>query len=269
MGVEFRHGSVVGLGVSTAGGSPAISTVQIQLPAPNTRPSAEEQRQRAGAQVSGPQTEERTIELGAGSVVNAAGAFAAQIVRMGGAHLHDLPVRARKRTMFSVQCGASDAPRPAHDATPLVVDPSGVWFRPDGAANRFLCGMSPPAYRGDPDCSSPAALRDVDHALFDDLIWPALYNRCDAFAALRPTSSWAGFYENNTLDANAIIGRHPQLSNLVLCNGFSGHGLQQAPGAGRAVAELLTTARYSSIDVSCFGFERVQRGEPLYEQNIV
>jgi glycine/D-amino acid oxidase-like deaminating enzyme len=260
MGVEFRHGSVVGLGISAAAGIPSISTVRVQLPAPNATPRA---------QVGEPQSSGTTVQLGAGALVNAAGAFAARIVRMGGDHLHDLPVRARSRSMFSVSCGPSDAPRPPHDATPLVVDPSGAWFRPDGAAGRFLCGMSPPAKRGDPDCSSPAALRDVDHALFDDLIWPALYGRCGAFAALRPTSAWAGFYEYNTLDANAIIGRHPQLSNLILCNGFSGHGLQQAPGAGRAVAELLTTGGYSTIDVSCFGFERVQRGEPLYEQNIV
>lgn len=262
MGVEFRHGSVVGLGVSISAGHPSISTVRVQLPAAKPRPSA-------GAHVGGKQDDDSTIELGAGALVNAAGAFAARIVRMGGEHMHDLPVRARKRSMFSVTCGPGRAPQPAHDATPLVVDPSGAWFRPDGAAGRFLCGMSPPVDRGDPDCSSPAALRDVDHALFDELIWPALYGRCEAFAALRPASAWAGFYEYNTLDANAVIGRHPQLSNLILCNGFSGHGLQQAPGAGRAVAELLTTGGYTSIDVSCFGFERVQRGEPLYEQNIV
>jgi len=55
----------------------------------------------------------------------------------------------------------------------------------------------------------------------------------------------------------------------VLCNGFSGHGLQQSPGAGRAVAELLTAGAYQTVDVSCFGFDRVARGEPLFEQNIV
>ena len=59
------------------------------------------------------------------------------------------------------------------------------------------------------------------------------------------------------------------MSNLVLCNGFSGHGLQQAPGAGRAVAELITTASYRTVDVSCFSFERVLNEEPLYEKNIV
>ena len=82
-------------------------------------------------------------------------------------------------------------------------------------------------------------------------------------------SAWAGFYEYNTLDQNAIIGHHSDVRNLVLCNGFSGHGLQQAPGAGRAVAELLVAGAYQTIDVSCFGFERVLRGEALRERNIV
>ena len=49
----------------------------------------------------------------------------------------------------------------------------------------------------------------------------------------------------------------------------SGHGLQQSPGAGRAIAELITTGDYQTVDVSCFGFERVLRDEPLYEQSIV
>ena len=153
--------------------------------------------------------------------------------------------------------------------TPLVVDPSGVYFRPEGAPGHFLCGVSPPESRGDPDCADNSALDEIDHALFDEIIWPTLYGRCQAFGALKVQGAWSGFYEFNTLDQNSVIGKHPHVPNLVLCNGFSGHGLQQAPGAGRAVAELLTTGTYETIDVSCFGFERVLLGEPLYEQNIV
>ena len=109
-----------------------------------------------------------------------------------------------------------------------------------------------------------------DHAsLFEEVIWPSLYARCEAFGGLKVTGSWAGFYEYNTLDQNAVVGFHPQVSNLLLCNGFSGHGLQQAPGAGRAVAELLTLGRFASVDLACFSFDRVARRQPLFEKNIV
>ena len=55
---------------------------------------------------------------------------------------------------------------------------------------------------------------------------------------------------------------------MVLCNGFSGHGLQQSPASGRAVSEIITGSE-RTVDVSSLGFERVLRDEPLYEQNIV
>ena len=75
--------------------------------------------------------------------------------------------------------------------------------------------------------------------------------------------------EYNTFDQNAIIGRHPHVPNLLLCNGFSGHGLQQAPAAGRAVAELLVHGSFTTIDLSCFSFERVLNEQPIFEENIV
>ena len=42
-------------------------------------------------------------------------------------------------------------------------------------------------------------------------------------------------YADNTLDQNAIIDFHTEMGNVVMANGFSGHGLQQSPAAGRAV----------------------------------
>jgi glycine/D-amino acid oxidase-like deaminating enzyme len=113
--------------------------------------------------------------------------------------------------------------------------------------------------------------------LFDEIVWPSLYERCEAFAGLKVKGSWTGFYEYNTLDQNGVIGPHRDVSNMVLCSGFSGHGLQQSPGAGRAVAELITsqqqgqggTGSSSSVDVSPFSFDRIVKNEPVFEINIV
>lgn len=68
---------------------------------------------------------------------------------------------------------------------------------------------------------------------------------------------------------NAIMGIHPDVPNLYLMNGFSGHGLQQSPAAGRAIAELIVHGAYKTIDASCFDFQRVRDNEPFLEQAIV
>jgi glycine/D-amino acid oxidase-like deaminating enzyme len=82
-------------------------------------------------------------------------------------------------------------------------------------------------------------------------------------------SSWAGHYAVNTRDHNAILGPHPQLSNLFFANGFSGHGLQHAPGVGRALSELILYGEYRSLDLSRFRFQRFASGELLVERNVV
>ena len=186
--------------------------------------------------------------------VNAAGPWAASVA----AWLDiDLPVRARRRCVFGFQCATPIA------RCPLVIDPGGVWFRPEGR-NQFICGVSPDA-ANDPD-DLPL---DVDHPLFEEVLWPALANRVPAFEALRPLEAWAGYYEYNTFDQNGIVGPHPQWPQFFLANGFSGHGLQQAPGVGRALSELLVHGGYRTLDLAPLRYERIMAGEPLVERNVV
>ena len=110
---------------------------------------------------------------------------------------------------------------------------------------------------------------EVDHSQFDELLWPALAARVPAFDAIKPVRSWAGYYEYNTVDQNAILGRHPEVTNLLFANGFSGHGIQQAPAVGRALSELIVNGRYVTLDLSVFGFERLVAGRRVVERNII
>jgi glycine/D-amino acid oxidase-like deaminating enzyme len=186
-------------------------------------------------------------------VVNAAGPWAARVAAMAGI---DLPVRARARSVFVLAC-----PEPL-PACPLVIDASGFWLRPEG--RHFLVG-APPRPSDDRD-DLPL---EPDHGLFEEAIWPALAARVPAFERLRVLSAWAGYYEMNVFDQNGIVGPHPEIGNLCFANGFSGHGIQQAPAVGRALAELILHGRYRTLDLSPLGFERIHAGRPLVERNVI
>ena len=189
-----------------------------------------------------------------GTAVNAAGPWAARIAAMAGI---DLPVEARRRSVF-----VFDVERDAPTGSPLVIDTSGVWFRPEGGS--FITGIAPR-----PEDDLPDLPLTADLALFDSRIWPALANRVPAFDAIKVTNAWAGYYETNTFDHNAIIGRHPEVTNLLFANGFSGHGIQQSPAVGRAIAELILHDRFVTLDLSVFSFERIAADRPVVERNVI
>ena len=110
---------------------------------------------------------------------------------------------------------------------------------------------------------------DVDWRLWDERLWPALAARVPGFEAARVASAWAGHYDVNVFDANAILGTHPEIDNCYFANGFSGHGLQQSPAVGCGIAELIVDGGYRSLDLSALGWQRVLQGAPLREINVV
>ena len=186
-------------------------------------------------------------------LVNAAGTRSRELAAHAGI---DLPVFARKRTVFVFTSPARISP------CPLVIDPSGLWFRPD--RDRFLCGV--PA---DPDPDAAADDFDADLGLFDTVAWPILAQRVPAFESVRLASAWAGHYDYNVFDQNAFVGPAPGAANLLLASGFSGHGLQHAPGVGRALAEWIEFGRYRSLDLSPLSAARVAGGSALRELNVI
>lgn len=195
--------------------------------------------------------------IACGALVVAAGGATGKVAALAGI---EVPVEPRKRYVYVLDC--RDAPDALRKG-PLTVDPTGVWFRPEGA--RFICGVSPEE-KDEPD---PSELETIDHSVFEEQVWPVIAARVPVFEAVKVVSAWAGNYDYNTLDQNAIIGAIPEIPNLYVVTGFSGHGLQQSAAAGRAIAELITAERFTTIDLTRFGYERVLKNEPLRELNVI
>ena len=192
--------------------------------------------------------------LSCGLLVNCTGPRGAHTARMAGI---DLPVEPRKRYSFIF-----DAEQPLERDLPLTIDPSGVHMRSEG--RYYLAGCPP-------DDDAPVAYDDFkqDHSIWQEKVWPILAARVPKFEAIKLINSWAGHYDYNTFDQNAIIGPHHEVENFLFANGFSGHGLQQSMAIGRGLAEFITYGAYRSIDLSPFAYKRIAEGNPLVEKAVI
>jgi glycine/D-amino acid oxidase-like deaminating enzyme len=193
--------------------------------------------------------------IAAGWIVNASGTRGNATAQMAGL---SVPVEPRKRYTWIFDCAT-----PLGRDLPLTIDPSGAHIRTDG--RYFMAGGIPSP--GDP-------VPDVDDFTFDEEVWeeqmwPAIATRVPAFERIKVINTWVGHYDYNTLDQNAVIGPHPEVANFLFCNGFSGHGLQQSPAVGRGLAERIIHGRYTTLDLSPLGYERIVTMTPLRERAII
>lgn len=204
--------------------------------------------------VSAVYTEDGT-RLVPGQLVNCAGPRAAGIAAMAGIAL---PVEPRKRFTWIFK-----AEQPLEQDLPLTIDPSGVHVRENGGGS-YLAGAAPSEdHAVDPtDFSMPQAFW-MEH------VWPRLASRIPRFESIRVTAEWAGHYAFNTLDQNAVLGPHPDMPNFLFQNGFSGHGLQQAPAMGRAIAEWISYGAYKTLDMTPLSYERILHNRPLREAAVI
>jgi glycine/D-amino acid oxidase-like deaminating enzyme len=190
-----------------------------------------------------------------GKFVNATGPRAAVVSKMAGI---EIPVEPRKRYSWIFK-----AEKPLDRDLPLTIDPSGFHVRENGGGTYQAGGHG---------VHDPAVNFDdfqMDNDLWENTVWPILFNRIPQFESLKLISQWAGHYAMNTLDQNAIIGPHNTVQNFFFQNGFSGHGTQQAPAMGRAIAEILTYGCYKTIDMSAFKYERLLNGHKVIEEAII
>ncbi|WP_281993205.1 NAD(P)/FAD-dependent oxidoreductase [Sulfitobacter geojensis] len=208
---------------------------------------------------AGTRVESVTLKSGevitCGHIINASGPRAVATSRMAGI---EVPVEPRKRYSWIFS-----AEQPLDVDLPLTIDPSGVHVRENGGGT-YQCG-------GHSDVDPAVDYDDytMDFSIWESHVWPILATRIPQFEAIKVQSEWAGHYAMNTFDHNAIMGPHTEVENFIFLNGFSGHGLQQAPAMGRGTAEWITYGGYRELDLKAFNFERIPNNRPIVEKAII
>jgi sarcosine oxidase subunit beta len=186
-------------------------------------------------------------------VVNAAGAWAADVAAMAGAHL---PIHPLRRMLVPTE------PFPqAPEQLPMIIDmTNGFHFRPEGRG--LLLAWN------DPD-ETPGFKQSFDPAFIEKILTRAV-DRVPAFASLEvnPKRAWAGLYEVSP-DHHAILGPAPEVEGLYYANGFSGHGVMHSPATGRILADWITRGSTDLIDGAVLAVNRFAEGRAIHETAVL
>lgn len=189
--------------------------------------------------------------LNSNIVMNAAGAWAPVISKTIGI---DLPIAPTKREVAVLETNYR-----GEGHLPCLFLPSGLYVIHEGEG-LFTSGKSfADDYVGYDDFK-------WDRKRFEELVWSELVEYIPSFDRIKVTRGWAGLYEVNTLDDNAILGEYPLMKGFYLANGFSGHGFQQAHAVGRYTAELMLN-KTPSLDLSVFSAQRILDNKPVPESH--
>ena len=184
-------------------------------------------------------------------VVDAAGPWAGIVAASAGV---DLPLEPIPRIIVTT------GPFPGTPSRrTLVVDAeTGFYFHQE--ADGVLMGM------GGPD-ARPSFSTDVDERFVVEELLPTAVRVFPPVERAGLRATWCGLYEM-TPDRHPIVGGSP-LPGLFLANGFSGHGFQHAPIAGKLLAELIVDGAAASVDISALSFERFAEGNVVIEGHVV
>jgi len=194
-------------------------------------------------------------------VVNAAGPHARSVGEMAGL---DVPVFPYRRHIFITEAlkqqkAALDSRREAPASRIMVIDfETSFYFHREGAG--ILFGMS------DPD--EPSSFDMTVNWEFLEKVNSVAMRRLPVLSELGIAHAWAGLYEM-TPDAMPIIGPSAQVEGYFLITGFSGHGFQHSPAAGRVLAEMIVSGEAQDSDVAAFSLARFGGASTEREANVV
>ncbi|MCO6450310.1 MAG: FAD-binding oxidoreductase [Caldilineales bacterium] len=194
-------------------------------------------------------------------VVNATGAWGAQVARLAGV---EAPIASCR-----VQVAFFRRP-PGHEKPHPVVGDfiHAIYFRPE-TGGLTLAGLIDPSEADavvDPDAfneqADPAFILDTGERLV---------GRYPAMEQAQSTGGYASLYAI-TPDWHPIVDQAPTGSGFYQCSGFSGHGFKLGPAVGLMMADLITKPDHPTFDPAMFRLDRFALGQPVrgqYEYSIV
>jgi len=183
-------------------------------------------------------------------VVNVAGPWSGEVAKMAGVNL---PVKPYRRQAF-VTTAFKEIPRPI----PLVLDfDVSFYFREEGPG--ILMGRS--------DSDEPSSFNtNVDWNFLAKVTETAVL-RAPILEKAEIRRGWGGLYTISP-DNNPIIGPLPGVEGLFCASGFSGHGFQHGPPAGRILSELILDGQ-TDFDLTPFSYDRFKTMKKIVEKRVV
>lgn len=201
--------------------------------------------------ITGVETTKGTISTR--TVVNAAGPYARDIGKMVGLDVPVLPYRRHIFITEAIEPGLVPASRI------MVIDfETTFYFHREGAG--ILFGMV------DPD--EPSSYDTTVSWEFLERVTRVAVQRLPRLAEAGIAHAWAGLYEM-TPDAMPIIGPAREVEGFFLISGFSGHGFQHSPAAGRILADIIACREDGGTDLKPFSFARFSGDSTEREANVV
>ena len=191
----------------------------------------------------------------AGVFVNAAGPWAKEVGKMIGI---EIPVEPLAHDLYVARMPMDANVGHAYTTLPTTT----WWYREHEDRDTLLAGKTKLDFQLGFNYTP-------DIPYFEAEIWPDLADRMESLDNLKLIKAWRGCYEYNVIDFNAIIGKHPDISNFYLINVFSGHGMMQAPAAGKGLAEHILYGEYKSIDLSAMNISRFRENKLIVEKAII
>ena len=196
--------------------------------------------------------------VSAGLVALCSGPWTNGLLERSGCPKEDLmPITSQKRMLFMTEFPDQD---PRWQDIPLTIIDQGIYFKQE--SGNLMIGKA--------KADTPDSLEtQFEPDYYVEEINLVMQERMPSTATCKLKGGWAGLYDTNSADHNAILGWHDHHEGLLLQVGYSGHGAMESPAVGIALAELVLTGAYQSIDCTPLRWGRFRAGELVTETIVI